>query len=119
LAAARDDIPSKASSASQFYLAQGKRYTDETLDQFEQKRLNGKKLSSKQREYYKSVGGIPFLDQNYTVFGEIVIGLDMVDRIAALKKDGNDRPISDVPMTVELLSKKECEQLDEISSPTK
>jgi len=117
LAAARDDNPAKASSGCQFYIVEGKRFTDGKLDTLEQTRLKGRKIPDWQREYYKSVGGTPHLDQNYTVYGEVVIGIDMVDRIAAVKTDKNDRPLQDVPMTVELLSKKECEQLDTILNP--
>ena len=114
LAAARDDNPAKASSGCQFYIVEGKRFSDGKLDTLEQTRLNGRKIPTWQRGYYKSTGGVPHLDQNYTVYGEVVFGLDMVDRIAAVKKDAKDRPLEDVPMTVELLSKKECRQLDEI-----
>jgi cyclophilin family peptidyl-prolyl cis-trans isomerase len=114
LAAARDDNPAKASSGCQFYIVEGKRFTDGKLDTLERTRLRGRKIPAWQREYYKSVGGVPHLDQNYTVYGEVVYGIDMVDRIAAVKKDKKDRPIENVPMTVELLSKKECKQLDKI-----
>lgn len=114
LAAARDDNPQKASSGCQFYLVEGKRFTDKELDELEQTRLKGRKISAELREWYKSVGGVPHLDQNYTVFGEIVSGLDMIDRIAYLKRDANDRPDSDVAMTVELLRKKDCKQLDKL-----
>ncbi len=117
LAAARDDNPAKASSGSQFYIVEGKRYTDADLDKTEKlPRFNGMnyKIPLSQREFYKSVGGTPSLDRNYTVFGEVVTGIDMVDQIAAVAKDERDRPKADVPMTVELLSKRECKQLDKI-----
>lgn len=117
LAAARegDDVnPKKASSGSQFYIVEGKRYTDEELDKVEIKRLQGHKIPASQREWYKSVGGTPQLDRNYTVFGEVITGIDMVDRIAAVKKDERDRPLQDVPIWVELLSKRECKQLDKL-----
>jgi cyclophilin family peptidyl-prolyl cis-trans isomerase len=114
LAAARDDNPAKASSGCQFYIVEGKRLSDGKLDTLENTRLKGHKIPDWQREYYKSVGGVPHLDQNYTVYGEVVTGIDMIDRIAAVKKDANDRPLQDVSMTVELLSKKECKQLDKI-----
>ncbi|MBB6108389.1 peptidyl-prolyl cis-trans isomerase B (cyclophilin B) [Mucilaginibacter lappiensis] len=117
LAAARDENPKKASSGCQFYITEGKRFTDGKLDTLEKTRLKGRKIPAWQREWYKSVGGVPHLDQNYTVYGEVVSGLDMVDRIAAVKKDACDRPLTDVPMTVEVLSKKECGQLDKILSP--
>lgn len=117
LAAARDDNPAKASSGCQFYIVEGKRFTDGKLDTLEQTRLKGRKIPAWQREYYKSVGGAPHLDQNYTVYGEVVSGVDMVDRIAAVKKDKRDRPLENIPMTVELLSRKECRQLDKILFP--
>lgn len=117
LAAARDDNPKKASSGCQFYIVEGKRFTDGKLDTLEQTKLKGHKIPEWQREWYRTVGGVPHLDQNYTVYGDVVIGIDMVDRIAAVKKDDHDRPLADVPMTVELLSKKECRLLDNILYP--
>jgi peptidyl-prolyl cis-trans isomerase B (cyclophilin B) len=119
LAAARDDIPSKASSGCQFYITEGKRFTDGKLDTLENTRLKGRKIPAWQREWYKSVGGVPHLDQNYTVYGEVVAGIDMVDRIAAVKKDECDRPLTDVSMTVQVLGKKECGQLDKLFYPEK
>ncbi|MGZ3822680.1 MAG: peptidylprolyl isomerase, partial [Mucilaginibacter sp.] len=74
----------------------------------------GHKFPAWQRDWYESVGGTPQLDQNYTVYGEVITGLDMVDRIAAVKKDERDRPVVDIPMTVELLSKSECKELDKL-----
>ena len=112
LAAARDDNPEKASSSCQFYLAQGKVFTDEELDRLEQTRLQGRKIPAYQREVYKTIGGIPHLDQSYTVFGEIVKGLEMVDAIAAMETDVNNRPIRDVPMKVTILKKKEVKKLE-------
>ncbi|MFZ9386494.1 MAG: peptidylprolyl isomerase [Chitinophagaceae bacterium] len=102
IAAARmgDDVnPDKASSGSQFYLAQGKIFTDEELDKLEQTRMKGKKIPASIREVYKTVGGIPHLDMNYTVYGEVIRGIDVVDKIAAVptsKGVGGDRPIEDV-----------------------
>ena len=117
LAAARDDNPQKASSGCQFYIVEGKRFTDAKLDTLEKTRLKGQKIPEFKRVYYRSVGGTPHLDNNYTVYGEVVAGIDMVDLIAAVKKDANDRPLVDVPMTVEVLSKKECKQLDKLYPP--
>jgi cyclophilin family peptidyl-prolyl cis-trans isomerase len=114
LAAARDDNPAKASSGCQFYIVQGKRHTDETLDKLEQGRLKGYKVPEWQRAWYRTTGGTPHLDHNYTVYGEVVAGLDMVDRVAGVKKDKKDRPETDVPMTVEVLSKRECKQMDKL-----
>jgi len=117
LAAARDDRPDKASSGSQFYIVEGKRYTDEDLDKTEKlPRYAGmnRKIPASQRAVYKTVGGTPSLDMLYTVFGEVVTGIDMVDRIAAVSKDSRNRPNTDVPMTVEVLSKRQCKQLDKL-----
>jgi peptidyl-prolyl cis-trans isomerase B (cyclophilin B) len=97
LAAARDNNPEKASSGSQFYIVQGKKFTDAGLDSVETMRLK-RKLPMEHREIYKTIGGTPHLDQNYTVFGEVVSGLDVVDRIAAVptSRTPPDRPVTDV-----------------------
>ncbi len=112
LGAAHDDNPQNASSASQFYLVQGKVFTDEELDRLEAGRLKGRKIPVSQRAVYKTIGGSPHLDQRYTVFGEIVKGLELVDNIAALETDLNNRPLLDVRMTVTLLKNKEIKQLE-------
>jgi cyclophilin family peptidyl-prolyl cis-trans isomerase len=61
---------------------------------------------------YKTLGGIPHLDQNYTVFGEVVQGIEMIDTIAAVKTGAADRPVDDVRMTVTVLKKKEAKKLE-------
>jgi cyclophilin family peptidyl-prolyl cis-trans isomerase len=105
LAAARDDIPSKASSACQFYLVQGKVFTEAGLDSAEVKRKI--KIPAARRKVYTTIGGTPHLDGNYTVFGEIISGLDVLDAIAAVKTDANDRPITDIRILhVSLLKRK-------------
>jgi len=99
IAAARDNNPEKASSGSQFYIVQGKIYSDAGLDSVEIFRLNGRKIPVEQREVYKTIGGTPHLDQSYTVFGEVVKGMDVVDKIAATptsKGPDTDRPLEDV-----------------------
>ncbi|MDA9554807.1 peptidylprolyl isomerase [Pelobium sp.] len=111
LAAARDNNPEKASSASQFYIVQGKIYTDAELDAIEKGRLAGKKIPAEQREVYKTIGGTPFLDQSYTVYGEVVKGLEVVDEIASATVDRNNRPLQDVKMEVSLLKKREIRKL--------
>jgi cyclophilin family peptidyl-prolyl cis-trans isomerase len=100
LAAARlgdQQNPQKKSSGSQFYIVQGKKFTDAGLDSLETYRLK-RKLPAAHRQAYKTMGGTPHLDQNYTVFGEVVQGLDVVDRIAAEATTRNppDRPVQDV-----------------------
>lgn len=148
LAAARqgDEVnPEKKSSGEQFYIVQGKVYTDVQLDQIEKQKLyiaknklgaelykplqeehrrlmmsgqrqkadslindinqkienkfagdNPYRFTPEARELYKSLGGAPFLDGDYTVYGEIVEGMDILDKIAGVKTDGNDRPVEDV-----------------------
>lgn len=96
LAAARDDNPAKASSGCQFYIVQGKKYTDAGLDSLERTRLHGKNIPWSHRQVYKTEGGTPWLDMNYTVFGRVLSGMDVVDAIASVKTDGNNRPVSDV-----------------------
>lgn len=98
IAAARDNNPEKASSGSQFYLTQGKKFTDAGLDSVETYRLK-RKIPIEQREVYKTLGGVPHLDQNYTVFGEVIKGIDVIDKIAAVatsKGADRDRPIENV-----------------------
>ena len=112
LAAARDDNPKKASSGCQFYIVEGKRLTDAEIDA--QDKRSGHTTPEWEHVYYRTIGGTPHLDANYTVYGEVVAGIDMVDMIAAVKKDANDRPLVDVPITVEVLSKKECKELDKL-----
>ena len=102
LAAAREGDsanPARGSSYSQFYLVQGRVFTDFSLDSTEQHRLKGRKIPVAHREVYKTLGGSPHLDQNYTVFGEVIQGVEVIDRIAGVKtagKEGADKPIADV-----------------------
>jgi len=154
IAAAREGDrvnPEKKSSGSQFYIVQGKKFTDEQLDKVEdrvnrmrkqqvqyklmsqyrdslvalqqaqkfdeyyalQKKIqdlsdeesskNPFKFPANVREAYKTIGGTPHLDSNYTVFGEVIEGLDVVDSIAAVQTDQYDRPVKDIRMTVEVI----------------
>ena len=108
IAAARDENPDKASSGSQFYLVQGRTFTDAGLDSLEQIRLGGRKIPAYQREVYKTQGGAPHLDQNYTVFGELVSGIDVIDSIAAVETDRYDRPLQDQRMQMVPLTRREA-----------
>lgn len=101
LAAARDGNPEKASSACQFYIVEGRVSNDKELDMIQQQK--GIKFSPEQRQAYTTVGGTPFLDQDYTVFGEVVSGLEVIDKIINVPRDANNRPLGDVRMKMELL----------------
>ncbi len=86
--------PEKRSSGSQFYIVQGQVFTNEQLDMFE-KQMDVK-FTEEQREIYTTLGGTPHLDGAYTVYGEVIEGLDVVDKIAAVKTMPGDRPVEDV-----------------------
>jgi cyclophilin family peptidyl-prolyl cis-trans isomerase len=105
VAMGRDNNKAKDSFTTQFYIVDGKKYTDEELDVFEKK--SGTHIPQNQRETYRTIGGIPRLDQNYTVFGEIVKGMDLIDKITAVKvnKDGN--PEREVWMKLTVLTPKQ------------
>lgn len=92
--------PERASSASQFYIVYGRRHDDEMLEKAQQRldeHTGGTvKLTPEVREAYKAKGGTPHLDGQYTVFGEVVEGLSVVDEIQWVETDKNDRPLEDV-----------------------
>lgn len=100
LAAAMSPNPAKSSSGSQFYVVQGQPQTDASLDNFE--RRHGIKYNAAQREKYKTIGGRPDLDMGYTVFGEVIEGIEVVDKIAEVQTDGANRPVQDVKMRIRL-----------------
>lgn len=87
--------PNKESSGSQFYVVQGKVYEQAELGQFG--------LDAKATELYTTIGGTPFLDKNYTVFGEVIEGLDVIDKIADVETKPGDRPVEDVKMKISVL----------------
>ncbi len=98
LAAARTQNPEKKSSGSQFYIVHGKPVTDAELDQFSS--MKGITYSPEDRARYKKDGGAIFLDNEYTVFGEVVEGFDVIDKIAATPTAPGDRPMKDVTMKI-------------------
>lgn len=92
--------PQRASSAYQFYIVYGTRFDDKMLDRV-QARLDATTggsvvLSPEVRDVYKRIGGTPHLDGQYTVFGEVVEGIDIVRNIQWVDTDANDRPLTDV-----------------------
>jgi len=100
--------PEKRSSGSQFYIVQGNTYQAsdlQTLVQRKSEMAPGKDHSytPEQIKEYATMGGTPHLDGDYTVFGEVVEGLDVIDRIAAVPCDGQDRPMTDVRMWIRIL----------------
>lgn len=97
LAAARqsDEVnPQKASSDSQFYIVQGRTVTDEQLDALELQK--GISYPKKVRETMKNIGGSPQLDKEYTIFGQVISGLEVIDQIAEAKTDETDKPLEDI-----------------------
>jgi peptidyl-prolyl cis-trans isomerase B (cyclophilin B) len=93
--------PEKRSSGSQFYIVQGRTMTEEELGI-----LGGRKgirYTKDQREAYTTLGGTPFLDRDYTVFGRVIDGLDVIDKIAAVETQPGDRPKKDVKMKMRVI----------------
>jgi len=111
LAAARlsDQVnPGKSSSGSQFYIVEGKSWTAAELDRLVQRKkamnpAGNYDYTPEQVQAYTSMGGAPHLDGEYTVFGEIIEGLDVVDAIAATPCDAMDRPMTDVRIWMRVL----------------
>ena len=109
LAAARtpDEInPTRESNGSQFFIVQGRVYDDADLNQVEG-RLNGYKIPEAHREVFKSIGGSPSLDTKYTVFGEVIKGIDIIDSIAAVPVGERNRPVEDVRIIKATLIKRQ------------
>lgn len=107
LAAARegdDTNPAKASSGSQFYIVVGKKFTDEQLDDLQASKIaryghvddSTYVFSAQARQDYKTIGGTPHLDGNYTVYGEVLKGMDVVEKISKVETNKQDRPVKDV-----------------------
>ncbi|HMQ48539.1 MAG TPA: peptidylprolyl isomerase [Saprospiraceae bacterium] len=104
LAAARtgDAVnPQKRSSGSQFYIVQGQKLTEDMLARIEAQK--GIRYTKAQRDAYLANGGTPFLDREYTVFGQVIEGMEVIDKIAAVKTNPGDRPAEDVWMKVRVI----------------
>lgn len=101
LAAARTNNPEKKSSGSQFYIVQGGPVKEEVLNQIEG--MKGFHYNPEQRKEYLELGGTPHLDRDYTVFGRVIKGLDIIDKIAATQTGQADRPVKDVKMKIRVI----------------
>jgi cyclophilin family peptidyl-prolyl cis-trans isomerase len=99
LAAARDSNPAKASSGCQFYVVQGQVWNDETLKE-RMMRTPQRVFTDAQKQVYRTIGGTPHLDGNYTVFGQIIDNLWVIDSVASQRRDGNNRPLKDIVMKI-------------------
>ncbi len=101
LAAARTGGPSnpkKKSSGSQFYIVDGKKISEAQLKAIGQEK--GIDYTDEQKRIFAEQGGTPFLDMEYTVFGQVIQGFEVIDEIAKAQKDRRDRPNQDVKMTM-------------------
>jgi len=101
LAAARDNNPEKTSSGCQFYIVTGKKYTvTELINMGAQ--MN-RTFTAAEKKAYSTIGGVPWLDQGYTVFGEVEKGIEVADKISNVPRDENNRPLTDIRMKVEIV----------------
>lgn len=94
--------PKKMSSGSQFYIVQGNPIQDAQLNQMTAKK--GIAYSAEDKQKYSTLGGTPFLDNEYTVFGQVIEGMEVIDKIAAVKTANGDRPVEDVKMKVKIVN---------------
>ena len=92
--------PQKKSSGSQFFIVQGYQVGDEELARWEQQK--NITYSEEDKERYRTLGGYPFLDGDYTVFGEVIEGLEIIDQIAEEPIGQADRPQTDIPMKISM-----------------
>ncbi len=95
-----DHNPGKESSSTEFYIVHGNKYADWEYD--EEERNTGLKTSQEQRKLYTTIGGEMSLDNQYTIFGEVVEGLDVIDKIASVKVYSTERPYKKIPFEIKL-----------------
>ena len=93
--------PKKESSGSQFYIVEGQIFPPNYLDQISAK--TSYVYTYEQKQVYATLGGTPHLDGDYTVFGEVIMGIEVVDLIGAVETAPGDKPIKDITMTMEIL----------------
>ncbi len=108
VAAARtgDNVnPERKSSGSQFYIVHGETFTESGIKGAERRAKTT--IPEEHRKVYKTLGGTPHLDQNYTVFGEVIEGLEVIDKIAAVETGQADRPKENVKMNMTLIKYKQ------------
>jgi cyclophilin family peptidyl-prolyl cis-trans isomerase len=103
--------PERESSGSQFYIVQGKTVEENTLMRMaaQKKPKPGEEAFSyteEQKNFYAEIGGTPHLDGQYTVFGEVIEGLNIIDSIATVKADGRNRPIENITMSMKITKRK-------------
>lgn len=103
MARVSENNPDMESSSTEFYIIQGRRYADWEID--EEARNAGITLTPEQREAYLTIGGDMSLDQKYTVFGEVMSGLEVVDTIAK-SKTYNERPNQKIPFEIKVIGAK-------------
>lgn len=99
IAAARDNNPEKASSGCQYYIVQGQVWNDSTLAK-QMARSPLRIYTEEQKNVYKTIGGTPHLDGNYTVFGQVIDNLWVIDSVARQPRDKNNRPLKDIAMKI-------------------
>ncbi len=93
--------PQRESSGSQFYIVAGQKFDENVLNQMQQQ--TGVQYTPEQRQAYLENGGYPPLDGEYTVFGRVVEGMEVIDKIANVERDRMDRPVKDVRMKVSII----------------